>query len=110
MDTVVDIPIRRQTYENIEEYKKNQDVFSTPVRPKKEIQCPGAPERKINVFNPVVRTQFPVLNFEDDKDESFESLDEPPVKRRRLDNGEVSIPVSPISQMLYKSLTLNHKG
>ncbi len=107
MELVIDIPIRRQTYENIEDFRKNQDIFSTPVRPNKDTQCPGAPERKINVFNPVVKTQFPVLNFTND--ESY-SLDEPPVKRRRLDNGEVSIPVSPISQMLYKSLTLNHKG
>ncbi len=110
MELVIDIPIRRQTYENIEDFRKNQDVFSTPVRPNKDIQCPGAPERKINVFNPVVKTQFSVLNFTNDRDSPFESLDEPPSKRRRLNNGEVSVLVSPISQMLYKSLSLNHKG
>lgn len=46
----VSIPIRRQTYDNLEQVR-DTNIFSTPVRPKKNQVCPDAPQRKTNVFN-----------------------------------------------------------
>jgi hypothetical protein len=70
METV-NIPIRRQTYENLEEVR-NMKIPSTPVRPKKTPICPDAPQRKVKIFtpsNPI--SNFKKLNLEDDTKISF---------------------------------------
>jgi hypothetical protein len=93
MESIIDIPLRRQTYE---------DIYMTPQRPKKVQECPGAPERKINIFNPgEIQTKFSTLDLEsEDESQNGNTI----IKRRKLNNGDFVVLVRPYSENLQQNL------